>query len=205
MAVHMFRCCIGAGPMAVADLDARIDDWVASNAVWDGDSSDHTLTEVNTEPDGSGATYHAIPVRFLLDDAKDNLLQKFTDKLVNKVGWYRVGYHSCTHDEETTYHDATDSFVAELDKTVSLSNDRITPHSEVVRGGNGSTAIPEAEYQMDYEIGTLTAGPLDGMESGTRYYVDYEYAEGGGPCSWDDEVEWAASGVSIPSGVPTFP
>lgn len=38
-------------------------------------------------------------MRFLLTDAKANLLQKFTDKLMNKVDWYRVGYHECDHDE----------------------------------------------------------------------------------------------------------
>jgi len=36
-------------------------------------------------------------VRFTEDDTKSNLLQKLTDKLENKVAWYRVGYHACTH------------------------------------------------------------------------------------------------------------
>jgi len=93
----MFRCFIGRGKMSISDLETRINDWVASNAEWEGDSVDHTLTGRNTKPDGSGATYYAIDVRFLPDNAKDNLQQKFTDKLVNKVGWCHVGYHACTH------------------------------------------------------------------------------------------------------------
>lgn len=84
--------------MSVSDLEARIDDWVASNAEWVEDTQPHELTERNTEIDGSGATYYGIDVRFLKDDTKDNLLQKFTDKLKDKVDWYRVGYHECDHD-----------------------------------------------------------------------------------------------------------
>lgn len=56
MTVHMFRCVIGRGPMSVADLETRIDDWVASNAEWEQDPTPHTPIERNTELDGSGAT-----------------------------------------------------------------------------------------------------------------------------------------------------
>lgn len=97
MTVHMFRCCIGIGKMSVSDLETRINDWVESNAEWEEDSVSHTLTERNTAIDGSGETYYAVDVRFLPTDDKENLQQKFTDKLVNKVAWYRVGYHACTH------------------------------------------------------------------------------------------------------------
>lgn len=128
MTVHMFRCFIKAGPMSVTDLEQRINDWVNSNAEWENDSAEHTLSE--TEVWGTGETYYSIDVRFLPTDDKDNLQQKFTDKLINKVDWYRVGYHECTH-----------------------------------RDGDGSS----------------------------------------GPCSWDDWTEWTASGVTIPSGVPSFP
>lgn len=72
MTVHMFRCYIGRGPMSVSDLET-------------------------TELDGGGETYYAIDVRFREDDPKANLLQKFEDKLKEKVAWYRVGFHSCTH------------------------------------------------------------------------------------------------------------
>ena len=101
MGVHMFRCYIGRGKMSVSDLETRIDDWVASNAEWADNSVAHTLAERNTKLDGSGVTYYGIDVRFLLDDAKSNLLQKFEDKLKDKTDWYRVGYHRCTHDESS--------------------------------------------------------------------------------------------------------
>lgn len=100
MTVHMFRCFIGAGSMSLTDLETRINDWVDSNATWENDTAPHELTERNTQLDGGGETYHAIDVRFLLDNGKDNLQQKLTDKLVNKVAWYRVGYHECTHDDD---------------------------------------------------------------------------------------------------------
>lgn len=100
MAVHMFRCFIGAGPMSITDLETRINNWVSNNDEWTEDMTDYTLSEVNTEMDGSGATYYSIDVRFNQSDTKANILQKFTDKLKDKVDWYRVGYHTCEHDEQ---------------------------------------------------------------------------------------------------------
>lgn len=58
-----------------------------------------------TQVDGSGTTYYQVTVRFHKDQSKDNLLQKFTDKLKDKVDWYRVGYHDCIgHDTDTEHH-----------------------------------------------------------------------------------------------------
>lgn len=111
MGVHMFRCYIGRGPMSVSDLETRIQDWVASNAEWAEDNASHTLSTRNTELYGSGESYHAVDVRFLRDYSKANLLQKFVDKLQDKVGWYRVGYHECGHDgsgsQDCTFTDTT--------------------------------------------------------------------------------------------------
>ena len=100
MTVHMFRCFIGRGPMSRTDLDTRITEWVSSNGEWAGDSVAHTLSERSTASDGSGTTYDALDVRFLPDNSKANLQQKLTDKLENKVAWYRVGYHACTHRDD---------------------------------------------------------------------------------------------------------
>lgn len=97
MTVHLFRCFIGRGSMSISDLETRIDDWVASNAAWTDDTVAHTLSEFDTAIDGSGQTFHGVEVRFLKENTKSNLLQKFEDKLQNKVAWYRVGYHACTH------------------------------------------------------------------------------------------------------------
>lgn len=96
MSVHMFNAEIGRGTMSVSDLESNINDWVASNAEWVEDTEGHSLTERNTM---SGDSWHGATVRFELSDAKDNLLQKFEDKLKNKVDWYRVHYHGCDHDE----------------------------------------------------------------------------------------------------------
>jgi len=85
--------------MSLSELETRINDWVNSNGEWQNDSVSHTLTERNTEIDGTGTTYYGIDVRFYQSDTKANVLQKFEDKLVNKVDWFRVMYHACTHDE----------------------------------------------------------------------------------------------------------
>lgn len=99
MTTHMFRCVIGRGKMSTSDLETRINDWIDSNSEWVEDSVEHTLKERNTAIDGSGESFYTVTVRFLEDQTKDNLLQKFTDKIKDKVDWYRVGYHSCSHDE----------------------------------------------------------------------------------------------------------
>jgi len=101
MTVHMFRVFIGRGSMSLTDLETRINDWVESNPEWTEDLVDHTLTERNTEIDGTGATYYGVDVRFTQDETKSNLIQKLTDKLKDKVDWYRVGYHACEHDQES--------------------------------------------------------------------------------------------------------
>lgn len=100
MTVHMFRVFIGRGSMAVSDVEARIQDWITSNPEWTADTVDHSLVERNTAIDESGETYHAVVVRFREDDTKSNILQKLGDKLKDKVDWYRIGYHQCSHDED---------------------------------------------------------------------------------------------------------
>lgn len=98
MTLHMFRCYIGRGKMSVTDLDTNIDDWVTSNATWEGETVQNRLQTVNIDGVPADTPYYKVDVWFTLDDSKANLLQKFTDKLENKVSWYRVGYHECTHD-----------------------------------------------------------------------------------------------------------
>lgn len=110
----MFRVFIGRGPMSLSDLETRINDWVESNPEWTNDTVDHTLSERNTEIDGTGGTYYGVDVRFLEDDTKSNLLQKLEDKVKDKVDWYRIGYHACTHRDgdgssgPCSWDDATD-------------------------------------------------------------------------------------------------
>lgn len=93
MTVHMFRVFVGQGPMSVPDLDSRINDWVTSNGEWEDDSIHHHLRMIRTE--SGDFLCHMVDVRFVPDNSKANLLQKFEDKLKDKTGWYRVGYHEC--------------------------------------------------------------------------------------------------------------
>jgi hypothetical protein len=122
MTVHMFRGFISRGKMSVDDLETRINDWVDSNAEWTDDAVDYTLSESNTELDDSGVTYYTIDVRFLQDDTKDNIVQKFTDKLDNKVDWYRLGYHLCDHDESSGSPCSWDDSVSWTAKDVTISS-----------------------------------------------------------------------------------
>lgn len=116
----MFRCCIGIGSMTIADLETRINTWVTNNDTWSGDSIPNEISEVNTELDGTGVTYHTVTVRFEETDTKANLLQKFTDKLKNKVDWYRVGYHVCDHDASDPTGCSWDDSVDWTDKNVTI-------------------------------------------------------------------------------------
>lgn len=114
----MFRCYIGQGKMSVPDLESNINDWVDNNDEWVEDPTDHELTEVS--PIDSDVTYHSVSVRFNQSDTKDNVLQKFTDKLKNKVDWYRVGYHACEHDENNPSNCTWEDDVEWTDKDVTI-------------------------------------------------------------------------------------
>lgn len=86
------------GDYTLSQLNTAMDDWVSNHSEWTADPVTHQITEHGGD---TGPVYHGGNYRFLLDDAKDNLLQKCEDKLVNKVSWYRLGYHSCDHDESS--------------------------------------------------------------------------------------------------------
>lgn len=210
MTVHMFRCFVGRGPMSITDLETRIDDWAASNAEWEDDSVEHTLTERNTEIDGSGETYWAIDVRFLPTEDKANLLQKYTDKLVNKVAWYRVGYHNCTH-RVVTESVTGEEWAAVHESPVALNNDQVVEGSETVFSG-GATYERGSDYGIDYDRGFVTAYSTGNIDDGQAVTINYDHQRGGGPCSFDPAEDpealaeqWTAKDVTIPAGVPDFP
>lgn len=116
MTVHMFRCYIGRGSMSVSDLETRIDNWKQEHTRWTDDSVKHELVEFR-DLDGNFVC-HQISVRFEQTDTKSNILQKFEDKLKNKVDYYRVGYHSCEHDENTSSGCGWDDKVEWVDEGV---------------------------------------------------------------------------------------
>lgn len=98
MAVHMIRVTASAeGDYSLDQLNAAMDDWVSKQSEWTADPITHQISERGG--DDGAPVYRGGNYRFLLDDAKDNLLQKCENKLTNKVAWYRLGYHSCDHDE----------------------------------------------------------------------------------------------------------
>lgn len=131
MTVHFFQCYIGRGPMSVSDLEARINDWVSSNGEWANDTVDHTLREYRAL-DGS-LICHSVPVRFVENDTKSNLYQKFTDKLKEKVDWWRVGYHTCHSDQDP--HDMC-TFDANEDPTA-------VARDQTYNGATIPAAVPE--------------------------------------------------------------
>jgi hypothetical protein len=103
MAVHMYRVYLGTGTEGMDLLTANsvVGTWTDENAEWAEDPVKHTLSET-AYPDGSGgevAVYQG-DFRFLLEDAKTDLIRKLTDTLDNKVPWYRYLYHNCSHDEQ---------------------------------------------------------------------------------------------------------
>lgn len=101
MTVHAISGYLSADSgMTDSEVQTQIDDWVSKRVKWDGGDWDGQVSRRNTKLDGSGTDYLAIAVRFTWDSAdKDNTLQKFEDKFVNKIDWYRVAYHQCDHDE----------------------------------------------------------------------------------------------------------
>lgn len=99
MTVHMIRVVTSIeGDYTLEQVNAAMDDWVSQQSEWTDDSESHSIVEHTAE---NGETEYRIgQYRFLLTDAKDNLLQKCEDKLVNKVAFYRIGHHQCDHDME---------------------------------------------------------------------------------------------------------
>jgi hypothetical protein len=116
----MFRVYIGKGKMSLTDLETRLNDWKTSNNQWTDDSIAHELNEYR-DIDGN-LICHQMSIRFEQTDTKANLLQKLTDKLENKVDWYRVGYHACDHDEENSSPCSWDDVVEWTAKDVTIPN-----------------------------------------------------------------------------------
>lgn len=86
------------------EAENAIDNWVSNYSEWTVDPVVHTLTETNTQPDGSGTQYLRGDWRFLdQGETPTNILGDLSDRLASFQGglWHRLGYHACTHDEDT--------------------------------------------------------------------------------------------------------
>lgn len=100
MTVHMIRVVASsAGDYTLDQLNTAMDDWVSKQSEWTNDTKEHVIEDARDGDTGDPLGHRDGTYRFLIEDAKDNLLQKCEDKLVNKVDWYRIGYHECNHDE----------------------------------------------------------------------------------------------------------
>lgn len=98
MTVHMVRLMIEPPK---GEADSAVDNWVRNHNEWTGDPQEHSLTETNTELDGSGTEYVRGDYRFIQEEGADALLDDLEARLQDLQGglWYRIGYHSCDHDE----------------------------------------------------------------------------------------------------------
>jgi hypothetical protein len=169
MTVHTFHLYIGIGSMSVSDLETRVNDWVASNPEWAESSSDHRLSETTSE-DGSVTWYQTL-VRFTEDDTKANLLQKLTDKLKDKVAYYRVGHHVCPHDEEVSKATVADESVTmQVGTAVSLANDRLSSTPRIAPGLD-TEYVEGEDYEVDRKKGEITALSGGKLVDGDTYPV----------------------------------
>lgn len=99
MTTHMVRLFIETPK---GNAESAVDNWVENHNGWTSDPVEHTLTETNTEIDGSGVDYLSGDYRFIQEESVDELLDDLESRLEGFQGglWYRVGYHECSHDED---------------------------------------------------------------------------------------------------------
>lgn len=84
------------------EAESAVDNWVQNHTEWTDDPVSHTLTETNTEIDGSGTAYLRGDYHFIQNEPTDDLLSDLEARLSGFQGglWYRLAYHECDHDEE---------------------------------------------------------------------------------------------------------
>lgn len=83
----------------VTEIDSAVQDWVSSYSEWAEDHITHVIS-LSTAP--SGTEWVTGDFRFLSSDDKTALLNDAESTLQNEVNWYRLGYHICSHDEQST-------------------------------------------------------------------------------------------------------
>lgn len=119
MSIHMFRLCVSQNGLSQAELESRVQSWVDNHTKWNGGNTAFSIRLIDPI-DETDIEYYRGDFRFEKTDVKDNILQKLTDKLDNKVSWYQVGYHSCSHDETDASPCGWDSTIQWSDKDVSI-------------------------------------------------------------------------------------
>lgn len=98
MAVHMVRIHAEDPPdYSVSQIDAAVQDWVNNHTEWTADLVSHEITA--TASVESGDEWVSGDFRFESGDDKTILLDDAEAALQDYVSWYRLGYHTCYHDE----------------------------------------------------------------------------------------------------------
>jgi len=102
MTVHAYRI-YAEKPDGVTEKKANdiIDEWKKQNTPWTDDPADHNLSATNTKPDKIGTECFVGTVRFEFSDDATQLTQEIKYGLSGVVGWARIGYHKCDHDEDS--------------------------------------------------------------------------------------------------------
>ena len=85
-------------PIALADTRPNIDTWLG-NHTRALTEQDITLSEGNTETDGSGIDYYRGLWRFDMAESQANILIPLQNLVQNNFEWAVVRYHECDHDE----------------------------------------------------------------------------------------------------------
>lgn len=100
MTVHMIRMKM-CKSMSKSDAQSVIDTWVNNHDPWVEGTQD-SLSVSNTSLDGSGTEYYVYNARFNMQDTtKTELLDAIETELQNHCSWYTIGYHECSHDEDS--------------------------------------------------------------------------------------------------------
>ncbi len=99
MTVHMVRVLCEPPK---GDAENAIQNWVENYTEWDGDTEEHSISEINTQDDGSGVQYLRGDWRFVQNgEEPTNILGDLSERFQSVQGglWHRLGYHVCDHDE----------------------------------------------------------------------------------------------------------
>lgn len=98
MAVHMVRVYAEhPNNTTVAEVDAAVQNWVAAHTEWAADAVTHEMQATTTADDATA--YLRGDFRFTIDDDRVTLLDDAEAALQPEVAWYRLGVHTCSHDE----------------------------------------------------------------------------------------------------------
>lgn len=98
MVVHYVRIyCEDPNNTNLDTIRTEVQNWVSNHTEWTNDREPHTVNRVD-QP------FHSVvfltgTFRFTTDSDRLPLLDEAENTLQQNVGWYRICYHQCDHDE----------------------------------------------------------------------------------------------------------